>query len=110
MQEVYSALLLSVMKLLSATGFCIIFLSIVSRVLKERLYLRHVEVFRFVNKCGRDSGLGWSPIFSPFPIKTARCVNTHLAISHSIEFLILYCLNLFLTVSEETPYILAIFL
>lgn len=50
--------LLSVMQLLSATGFCIIFLSIVSRVLKERLYLRHVEVFRFVNKCRRDSGLG----------------------------------------------------
>ena len=50
-----------------STGFCdkpdsvLIFLPIVSGVLEERLYLRYVEVFRFINKCGRDSGLGWSP-------------------------------------------------
>lgn len=66
-ESAVSIKLLSVMQLLSVTGFCIIFLSIVSRVLEERLYLRHVEVFRFVNKCGRDSGLGWSPNFLSIP-------------------------------------------
>ena len=53
--------LLSVMKLLSAlTGICIIFLLRLCWMLGKSIYLRNVEAFRFINKCGRDSGLGWS--------------------------------------------------
>ena len=53
------------MQLLSAIKpvSVLFFLPIVSRILEERLYLRYVEVFRFINKCGRHSGLGWSPYF-----------------------------------------------
>ena len=40
------------------------FLPIVSGVLEERLYLRYVEAFRFINKCGWDSRLSRSPGFS----------------------------------------------
>ena len=73
LQEVVSLLLLS-----ASTAFCdkpdspLFFLPIVSRVLEERLYLRYVEVFRFINKCGRDSGLGWSPIFCLYPKRNSE--------------------------------------
>ena len=55
----------SVMELLSAikTGICIIFLLRLCWMLGKSIYLRNVEAFRFINKCGRDSGLGWSLLF-----------------------------------------------